>query len=59
MSRTAMTNEQRRIHRDLASAEKALIASLIWEHPIEMIERRERRVKRLHLAWRHTQEAQR
>lgn len=46
-----MTNQQRRAHRRLAAAEKTLIAHLVWEAPVEVIERDERRCVKYTKAW--------
>lgn len=47
-----MTNEQRRIHRNLGAAEKRYIALLVWDAEPERIARQERTVARLTQAWR-------
>jgi hypothetical protein len=46
-----MTNVQRRTHRNLARAEKHLIAVITWEAPVDQIEAAERRVNRWTRAW--------
>lgn len=46
-----MTNEQRRAHRRLASAEKRYIALLVWEADPEKIARQERVCARLTQSW--------
>lgn len=56
---TTTKNASHRIHRDLARAEKALIYAVVWDQPIEIIQCREQRVKRLHQAWKHSQGGQR
>lgn len=48
---TPKTNAQRRAHRDLARAEKALIRLIVWEADPEKIEKANALVVRRHNAW--------
>jgi len=46
-----MTNQQRRVHKNLARAEKNLIAVLDLGAPVERVEHAEAQCRRWHQAW--------